>query len=42
MILDLTVWYYFSLGESFSTSEPEGILKIFLKFQQSSIKFYDN
>ena len=41
MVLDLTVWYYFSLGESFSTSEPEGILKMFLKFQQSYVKFYD-
>ena len=41
MVLDLTVWYYFSLGESFSSSEPEGILKMFLKFQQSCVKFYD-
>ena len=41
MILDLTVWYYFSLGESFFSSEPEGILKMFLKFQQSCVKSYD-
>ena len=39
MILDTTIWYYFSLDESFSSCEPEGILKMFLNFQQSCAIF---
>ena len=39
MILDTTIWYYFSLDESFFSCEPEGILKMFLNFQQSCAIF---